>query len=105
MNTICISIFSRRTLSDCSFARPHVSRFPYDFGTRAKRPRRHPRTPSDLVGLHGEMRKVEMAALTGLSASAGKTAGLIMHEQVGKPSSLHLKYDSFAAVDEGNVDY
>lgn len=40
----------------------------------------------DLTGFTGEMRLVEMACLTALSSGAGKSAGLIMHEQV--PSSL-----------------
>lgn len=44
--------------------------------------RQLPTPPADLVGLTGEMRLIEMACLTGLSSSAGKSAGLIMHEEV-----------------------
>eukprot|EP00904_Undaria_pinnatifida_P002141 jgi/Undpi1/11928/HiC_scaffold_4.g01627.m1 len=51
--------------------------------SRARMPSKPPSAPSDLTGFTGEMRLVEMACLTGLSSRAGKSAGLIMHEQLG----------------------
>ena len=43
---------------------------------------RQPKRPADLTGTSGEMKLVEMACLAGLSSTAGKSAGRIMHEEV-----------------------
>lgn len=46
------------------------------------RKREQPKRPADLSGTSVEMKLVEMACLSGLSSSAGKSAGRIMHEEV-----------------------
>lgn len=59
---------------------------------------RQPNRPADLTGTSGEMKLVEMACLAGLSSTAGKSAGRIMHEEVRSCTCVVYEYRGKAIV-------